>query len=64
MPDTPPSRPSVRLRGSVGSEVASSRSFPATADTSVAASRTVRVNVPTVSSEEANAISPYREISP
>src|SRR5437762_3982538 len=34
------------------------------ADSSVAASRTSRVNVPTWSSEDANAISPYREMRP
>src|SRR5574341_889333 len=39
-------------------------SLPAIAYSNVAASRTVLVNVPTVSSEEANAISPYRLISP
>src|SRR5947208_15285610 len=34
------------------------------ADSSVAASRTSRVNVPTWSSDDAKAISPYREIRP
>ena len=34
------------------------------ADNRIAASRTLRVNVPTWSSEEANAISPKREIRP
>jgi hypothetical protein len=33
-------------------------------DSSVAASRTLRVKVPTVSRDEANAMSPYRLISP
>ena len=44
--------------------VASIGSFPAIDESSIAASRTSRVNVPTVSSEDANAISPYRLISP
>src|SRR5919204_5889708 len=43
---------------------ASRGSSPATVDSSSAASRTVRENVPTWSSDEANAISPYRLISP
>src|SRR4029453_13534834 len=43
---------------------ASSGSRPATADSRIAASRTLRVNVPTVSSDEAKAMRPYREISP
>ena len=39
-------------------------SLPAIAESSTAASRTLRVKVPTVSREEANAMRPYREISP
>ena len=44
--------------------MASRWSFPAIAPSSIAASRTLRVSVPTVSSDEANAIRPYRETSP
>ena len=34
------------------------------AESRIAASRTLRVNVPTVSSDDANAMRPYREMSP
>ncbi len=54
----------MKSRGDSSRLVASIGSWPASTDRSVAASRTLRVNVPTVSSDEANAMSPYRLMSP
>ena len=46
------------------SDVASISSRPTMNDSSHAASRTVRANGPTWSSDDANAISPYRDTAP
>src|SRR5262249_31324019 len=54
----------VESRGGSGRLVASIGSCPAMTESRVAVSRTSRANVPTWSSEEAKAISPYRETRP
>jgi hypothetical protein len=60
----PSSMPAAKSFGGSGMDVESIPSWPAMAESSSAQSLTSRVNVPTVSRDEANAISPYREMRP